>query len=29
MLVCQAIAHGPAVLSPDELIAQYLVRIIW
>jgi PIN domain nuclease of toxin-antitoxin system len=29
MLVCQAITHGLAVLSPDDLIAQYPVRIVW
>ena len=29
MLVCQAIVHGLAVLSPDELIAQYSVRMVW
>ena len=29
MLVCQAIVHGLAVLSPDDLIAQYAVRMVW
>ena len=29
MLVCQAITHGLAVLSPNDLIAQYAVRIVW
>ena len=29
MLVCQAIVHGLAILSPDEVIHQYPVRVIW
>jgi len=29
LLACQAIAHGLAVLSPDGLIAQYPIRIVW
>ena len=29
ILVCQAIAHGLAILTPDPLIRQYPVRIVW
>jgi PIN domain nuclease of toxin-antitoxin system len=29
MLVCQAIAHGLAIVTPDPLIRQYPVRVIW
>ena len=29
MLVCQAIAHGLTILTPDELVAQYPVRTAW
>ena len=29
MLVCQAIVHGLAIVTPDRLIAQYSVRIVW
>jgi PIN domain nuclease of toxin-antitoxin system len=29
MLVAQAIAHGLAVVTPDPLIAQYSVRVVW
>ena len=29
MLVCQAIVHGLAIVTPDRLIAQYPVRIVW
>src|SRR5262249_33113310 len=29
MIVCQAIVHGLAVLTPDPLIAQYSVRCLW
>jgi PIN domain nuclease of toxin-antitoxin system len=29
MLVCQAIAEGMAILTPDEMIRQYPVRTIW
>jgi PIN domain nuclease of toxin-antitoxin system len=29
MLICQAIAEGMAILTPDELIRQYPVRTIW
>lgn len=29
MLVCQAIAHGLVVLTPDEAIRQYPVRTVW
>jgi len=29
MLVCQAIAEGMVILTPDELIRQYPVRTIW
>ena len=29
MLVCQAIAHGLAIVTPDPLIGQYPVRILW
>ena len=29
MLISQAIAHGLAIVTPDPLIAQYPVRVIW
>ncbi len=29
LLVCQAIVHGLATLSPDPLISQYSVRVLW
>ena len=29
MLICQAIAHGLVILTPDPLITQYPVRTIW
>jgi PIN domain nuclease of toxin-antitoxin system len=29
MLICQAIVHGLAILTPDPLITQYPVRTIW
>jgi PIN domain nuclease of toxin-antitoxin system len=29
MLVCQAIVHGLAILTPDPLVAQYPARTIW
>lgn len=29
MLVCQAIVHGLAILTPDPLVADYPVRIVW
>ena len=29
MLICQAIAHGLAILTPDEWIARYPVRVLW
>lgn len=29
MLICQAIAHGMTILTPDPLITQYPVRTIW
>jgi len=29
LLVCQAIVHGLAILSPDPLIAAYPVRVLW
>ena len=29
MLVCQAVVHHLAILTPDELIHQYPVRTIW
>lgn len=29
MIVCQAIAHGLAVLTPDDAIRGYPVRSIW
>jgi len=29
MLVCQAIAQGLVILTPDRLIAQYPVRTAW
>jgi PIN domain nuclease of toxin-antitoxin system len=29
ILVCQAIAEGMAILTPDQLIRQYPVRTIW
>lgn len=29
MLVCQSIIHGLTILTPDELIAQYPVRVAW
>src|SRR5437667_260666 len=28
MLICQAIAHGLAIVTPDPLITQYPVRVI-
>ena len=28
-LICQAIVHGLALLTPDEQIAHYPVRTIW
>ncbi len=29
MLVCQAIAHGLAIVTPDPRISQYPVRVHW
>lgn len=29
MLICQAIAHGLGILSPDERIRQYPVCTVW
>lgn len=29
ILVCQAIVHGMAILTPDQLIAQYPARVLW
>jgi len=29
MLVAQAIVHGLAILTPDPLITQYPIRVIW
>lgn len=29
LLICQAIVHGMAILSSDELFAQYPVRVLW
>jgi PIN domain nuclease of toxin-antitoxin system len=29
MLVCQAIVHGLAILTPDKLVNQYPVRTMW
>ena len=29
MLVCQAIAHGLTIVTPDPLITQYPARTIW
>ena len=29
MLICQAIVHGMAILTPDPLISQYAVRVVW
>jgi PIN domain nuclease of toxin-antitoxin system len=29
MLICQAIVHALAILSPDPFISQYPVRTVW
>lgn len=29
MLICQAIAHGMTILTPDPLITRYPVRTAW
>ena len=29
MLVCQAITHGLAIVTPDPLIVQYPIGIVW
>jgi len=29
MLVCQAVVHGYTILTPDPMIAQYAVRVVW
>lgn len=29
MLVCQALVHGLTVVTPDHLISQYPVRVVW
>ena len=29
MLVCQALVHGLVLLTPDEMLRQYPVRIVW
>jgi PIN domain nuclease of toxin-antitoxin system len=28
MLICQVIVHGMALLTPDDLISQYPVRVL-
>lgn len=29
ILICQSIVHGLVILSPDPLLAQYPVRMMW
>jgi PIN domain nuclease of toxin-antitoxin system len=29
MLIAQAVAHGLAIVTPDPLITQYPVRVLW
>lgn len=29
MLVCQALVHGMALVTPDPLVSQYPARVIW
>jgi PIN domain nuclease of toxin-antitoxin system len=29
MLVAQAIVHGMTILTPDDEIEQYAVRVLW
>jgi PIN domain nuclease of toxin-antitoxin system len=29
ILVCQAVVHGMTILTPDEAITQYAVRVVW
>jgi PIN domain nuclease of toxin-antitoxin system len=29
LLICQAIAHGLAILTPDACIERYPVRVLW
>ena len=29
MMVCQSIVHGLTILTPDEFISQYPVRVAW
>jgi PIN domain nuclease of toxin-antitoxin system len=29
MLICQSIAHGLTLLTPDTLISQYPTRVMW
>jgi PIN domain nuclease of toxin-antitoxin system len=29
MLICQSIAHGMTLLTPDSLISQYPARVTW
>ena len=29
MLVCQAIVNGLVILTPDQLISQYPIRVLW
>jgi PIN domain nuclease of toxin-antitoxin system len=29
MLLAQAIAHGAAIVTPDPLVAQYPIRVVW
>ena len=29
ILVCQSIVHGLTILTPDPLISQYPVRVVW
>ncbi|HEY3129795.1 MAG TPA: type II toxin-antitoxin system VapC family toxin [Acidobacteriota bacterium] len=29
MLICQALIHGLVILSPDQLLSQYPVRVSW
>ena len=29
ILICQSIVHGMTILTPDEAISQYAVRVRW
>lgn len=29
MLVCQALVHGLAIVTPDPLVTQYPARVLW